>query len=191
MEDKRHSDKIAATKKLHKNKKKCWDCKKTKLKTSFHHANAKRGGRQGWCKKCHNKRARVWRKAHPGYHQERLKRDPNYFRRIKMRVLYGLTLEDYNHMFKKQKGVCAICKNVERRRSRSGKKTPLAVDHDHVTDIVRGLLCRPCNAMLGYLEDVGRLKKALAYLIKNSPEENIWGTSVMFRTVLKKLNQST
>ena len=44
-------------------------------------------------------------------------------------------------------GVCAICGGV----STDGRR--LAVDHDHITKDVRGLLCQPCNVGLGVFGD--------------------------------------
>src|SRR6266705_6075811 len=51
----------------------------------------------------------------------------------------GLSVDDYLHLLEKQNGVCAICFRPEKGDKR------LAVDHCHVTNVVRGLLCRRCN----------------------------------------------
>lgn len=58
---------------------------------------------------------------------------------------YGITLADYVAMLRAQGGGCAICGQKPTRRN-------LAVDHDHATGKVRGLLCAPCNTGLGTLE---------------------------------------
>jgi len=58
---------------------------------------------------------------------------------------YGITEADYDALLAAQGGVCALC----------GKKpgrVRLAVDHDHVTGRVRGLLHARCNQALGPLE---------------------------------------
>jgi len=59
------------------------------------------------------------------------------------RTKYGITLLEYEAMFKKQGGACAICQ----KQNLDGKA--LHVDHDHDTGMVRGLLCFFCNGTLG------------------------------------------
>jgi hypothetical protein len=83
-----------------------------------------------------------------------------------LRVLYGLTVEDYDRLLAEQGGVCAICRQPETRRKRrsSTEVVPLAVDHDHDTGVVRGLLCHTCNVRLGHVDDRAWLDRALAYL---------------------------
>lgn len=84
-----------------------------------------------------------------------------------LRARYGLSIDEYNTLFEDQKGVCAICGEVERKRFR-GKITRLAVDHDHATGKVRGLLCFDCNGALGKFRDSeSNLKSAVHYLEKH------------------------
>lgn len=79
---------------------------------------------------------------------------------------YGLTEEDYEHMFTEQNGVCAICQQPETHTSsRSRRVKMLAIDHDHMTGEVRGLLCNNCNRAIGLLGDsVDTLLNAVGYL---------------------------
>jgi hypothetical protein len=70
---------------------------------------------------------------------------------------YEITLDDYERMLEEQNGVCKICGNPPLEHE-------LAVDHDHETGYVRGLLCVPCNVGLVHVERPGWLKKAQAYL---------------------------
>ena len=81
------------------------------------------------------------------YHRNRLKR---------LTYNYGIEPEEYLAMVEQQDGKCLIC----------GKAPDvLAVDHDHQTGEVRGLLCKPCNAALGaFNDDYMLLQKAAAYL---------------------------
>ena len=62
---------------------------------------------------------------------------------------YGLSLADYDKMYQQQIGGCAIC--TKRSLNSTGKR--LAVDHNHRTNQVRGLLCSRCNAYLAWYEE--------------------------------------
>lgn len=67
---------------------------------------------------------------------------------------FGITIEEYNLMFEAQDGKCAICKEKETTHSRGGSAPQrLAVDHDHTTNVIRGLLCFKCNTTLHYFEN--------------------------------------
>jgi hypothetical protein len=75
---------------------------------------------------------------------------------------YGLTLQDYDFLFKQQKGLCAICKRP------SGA---LHIDHCHKNERVRGLLCNQCNLGLGSFKDSPEiLTQAIIYLRSTLPE---------------------
>lgn len=74
---------------------------------------------------------------------------------------YGMTEADYDRMLEDQGGLCAICRREPDQRS-------LAIDHDHESGAVRGLLCFPCNAGLGsFSDDPIRVQRALEYLKAN------------------------
>lgn len=75
------------------------------------------------------------------------------------RSTYGITSEGYEAILSVQGGVCAIC------LQRPVKKR-LAVDHDHRTGKVRGLLCSRCNhELLGAAHDsLEHLLRAVRYL---------------------------
>jgi hypothetical protein len=84
---------------------------------------------------------------------------------------FGIDLEQYRTLLEKQGGLCAVCLQPETINSRSRwvknttKKRALAVDHDHKTGKVRGLLCSGCNTALGKLgDDEHRIRALLAYL---------------------------
>jgi hypothetical protein len=74
---------------------------------------------------------------------------------------YGLKPGEYEKMYKEQGGVCAICQRA------TGKTKRLAVDHDHDTLLVRGLLCGPCNKLVGYFRNSPEaFRRAAVYLEK-------------------------
>jgi hypothetical protein len=104
--------------------------------------------------------------------------DPERHRRAiydrQLRRKYGITIKHYEALLKAQKGVCAICHQVETRRQQ-GRLTRLAVDHDHKTGRVRGLLCTRCNHALGFVEQnldvVNRVEAYLAGWLTPSIEQ--------------------
>lgn len=75
-----------------------------------------------------------------------------------LKKAYGVSKEQYDEMFNSQNGLCAICLKPELNRH-------LSVDHDHLTNKVRGLLCRKCNFILGFAaDDLLILQSAMKYL---------------------------
>jgi hypothetical protein len=74
---------------------------------------------------------------------------------------YGITREEWNKLFTDQGKRCAICGSSDSRTKERGWHT----DHDHITNKVRGVLCRPCNQLLGQAEDnIEVLQSAIEYL---------------------------
>jgi hypothetical protein len=72
---------------------------------------------------------------------------------------------DYEQLLQKQKNRCAIC-GVENEISR------LAIDHNHKTLEIRGLLCHECNSGIAYFdENTEYLAKAMIYLIGGQDEK--------------------
>lgn len=101
---------------------------------------------------------RRWNEANPDKVLDQRRRT----RRRECLRKFGLTETDYETMLVSQDGGCAICGSVV-----SGRKndTALIVDHCHDTQKVRGLLCHPCNMILGFAKDSARvLEKAAAYI---------------------------
>jgi hypothetical protein len=79
---------------------------------------------------------------------------------------YGIDEAIYEAMVAAQDGKCAIC-NLPETSKRCGVVLRLAVDHDHVTGGVRGLLCHRCNRGIGSLgENLESLQRAIDYLIR-------------------------
>ena len=77
---------------------------------------------------------------------------------------YGISLREFQDLFARQGGVCAICGQPET-ASKGGRKPRLSIDHDHETGEIRGLLCNRCNTGLGlFLDDPDYLLTAIAYL---------------------------
>lgn len=72
--------------------------------------------------------------------------------------VYGLLPGQYEELKYIQRGLCAIC------RKATGASKRLAVDHDHDTGEVRGLLCKTCNHDLLGKYSIEALQRAIGYL---------------------------
>lgn len=85
---------------------------------------------------------------------------------------YGIDLEDYQALWSSQDGHCAICQRA------TGATRRLSVDHDHAIGdgdwrAVRGLLCRPCNKILGHLRDDPEAARRLMSYLENPPAQSV------------------
>lgn len=98
--------------------------------------------------------------------REYRKKNPDKMKTIDLKKRFGITLETYREILKKQNHVCAICGRPENAVDhRTGLPRALAVDHDHLTGKIRGLLCTQCNRGLGKFNDnLLYLKSAVKYL---------------------------
>lgn len=79
----------------------------------------------------------------------------------RLETMYGITPEEYRRIFHDvQGGRCAVCRNQPR-------SIRFAVDHDHKTGEVRGILCKRCNHDLlgGGHDSIDTLWNAIVYLI--------------------------
>lgn len=77
---------------------------------------------------------------------------PEKYRDIKLRHLYGISLEQYNVMLIEQNHKCKICGRTDN-NLRDGRKQNFVVDHRHSDGKVRALLCHNCNKNVGAVEN--------------------------------------
>lgn len=84
---------------------------------------------------------------------------------------YGITLDEYDLILKQQHGGCGIC-GVSPKPGKS-----LAVDHDHKTGIVRGLLCFFCNKRVLGARSAEVLVKTAAY-VTDPPAVKVLGERI-------------
>lgn len=99
---------------------------------------------------------------------KRYKRDKIEIQSQQRSKKYGIDNAVYQLFFDDQDGCCAICGQHETALDRWGNVKPLAIDHNHQTGQVRGLLCDRCNRGLGYFKDSEEnLESALHYLRKS------------------------
>jgi len=125
----------------------CSSCKQVLPLDAFHPNKAQDIGYSSQCKECCKKGAPK-------------RKQLAWVRKLKFH--YGLLPEDYFQILKDQNNACAICsKPVAEDRK-------LAVDHDHETNKIRGLLCFHCNTLLGHaFDNTDILKSAIKYLEEN------------------------
>jgi hypothetical protein len=129
--------------------KQCSDCFLFKPLDAFY-------SKQGRCKDCHKANNKAWREANP-------ERFAEMNRSHQRRNKYGISNQHFRVLLLVQEGRCAICGRTPEEASPG--RPQLVVDHNHDTGKVRGLLCHPCNAGMGLLQDdIDTLEKALAYL---------------------------
>jgi len=158
--------------------KKCTKCGLIKLVSEF---NKDRHGKNGihaqcivCCKKYRKENRAELLKRQKEYYQKNKKRilkrskeyrdtreTKTYKRKRALKHYYGITLEQYDVMFERQAGVCAICGGINENGCR------LCVDHDHNTGEIRDLLCHRCNLLIGNVkENVAMLQSAISYINK-------------------------
>lgn len=138
--------------------KECLDCGVRQLREDFPKSRLTAAGSQTYysrCKFCLTKRRRP-------YHKGWRKDNKAPFKEWERQMIrsYGIDANEYHRMLKNQNGVCKICGKTEKRR--------LSVDHNHQTQQVRGLLCRICNSVLGFVnEEIIVFSKMIEYLEKD------------------------
>lgn len=106
------------------------------------------------CKPCVREDQRRFRDSQPDY---------NHARNLQRR--YGLSVDEYQTLLANQNFACPICEvEISNTIEYKGKR-PVAVDHNHDTGDVRGILCSMCNLMLGHArENTSILYRAIVYL---------------------------
>lgn len=136
-------------------RRRCPRCKRNRLLRFF-------SGTSVYCKPCAKSYNEEREEANPDKFKkerhERYEKNKLRIRRSRLWRKFKITPEEYDELLKKQNGVCAICSGRD-------EKKELAVDHDHTTGKIRGLLCSNCNPGIGFMKDsIELLEKAIAYL---------------------------
>jgi len=158
--------------KINKPTKICARCNKVKTKNNFTKDRSMIDGYHSYCRECTSQLKREYYAKHkndPEFIEQCgkwKKEHPEEYRSARLELMYGITAKDYDELLHNQNGVCAICEQPETLTDRrTGKIAFLAVDHDHKTGKVRGLLCSRCNCGLGHFRDsVPLINKAATYL---------------------------
>lgn len=155
-----------------KDVRKCRKCLVEQSLLSFPFFNIKRNERGYTCNPCMNilnkqryldKKEEILLKS-KDYYRRNVAKTYLRNRRNVLRKKFGLSWEDYLTLVKKCKNKCEICGTPQ-----EDLKRRLAVDHNHLTGRIRGMLCLPCNQAIGMLKsDIGvnLLKAAIKYINK-------------------------
>lgn len=139
--------------------KKCAACLQQKPYDEFSADHRKSDGKRSRCKSCVKSDRRDNRDRDRISHSKWKEKHPEIYRGYKAAV-YSISASDYNRIFEAQDGKCAICGTHQSKLSKS-----LAIDHDHDTGVVRGLLCTKCNIAIGLMnDDCDNLTNAILYL---------------------------
>jgi hypothetical protein len=156
----------------------CVSCKCEKPISDFPKAKQNKSGYRGQCKTCckawmagyyernREKAAVAGRESYKRNRERKLytsrrwsEQNPDRVKDNLLKYSFGIGLDDYQRMLSEQDGKCAIC------RTDSNRGRAFAVDHDHATGEIRGLLCSDCNTGIGLLKDEPELlAKAIQYL---------------------------
>lgn len=124
----------------------CTDCHETKLEKDFYKSKLTENGREECCKIC----ARVRRDTAPRQYRRKRYEEIHLTSR---EIAKGMLETEYQMLYRRQGGLCWMCRQ-------KCSRGDLAIDHDHSTGEVRGLLCARCNLALGYLRDDPELLNA-------------------------------
>lgn len=126
-----------------------------------------------WCARCQDFRPLT---SFPARGGEKRKLGPycrpcqrSYNRERSLLNTFGLTWDEYEFLLACQEDRCYLCRRLPR-------KTALAVDHNHKTGEIRGLLCRTCNhRMLGSAQENPDLLRKAADYLENPPAREVFG----------------
>ncbi len=123
----------------------CCTCKQKKPKEAFYLCSYSPSGLQSKCIKC----------------------EIIIGRNNKLQRYYGITEVQYDLILESQNNICALCGKPEVRKSNDKIVDRFAVNHNHKTFKIRGLLCFQCNTILGKIEKLpGGIHSIIKYLKK-------------------------
>lgn len=127
----------------------CRVCNYTQDNSRFPQNLSYKDGLATICKSCSAQQAKLRRES-----------NPSHYKALKFKA----PIETIQYLLSRQ--VCDICGEPEKQKDHRTKQVRrLAIDHDHMTGKVRGILCSDCNTGLGkYRDNIQLLGKAIEYL---------------------------
>jgi hypothetical protein len=116
---------------------------------------------------------------HPGprcytHHQAKKKADRQKRRDGRLEQVYSITREEKDRIQEAQGGGCICYKWT----GYNGRTRDLSVDHDHKTGLVRGVLCKHCNDLLGRVGDDPEYFRLMYEYLSNPPARQVVGERV-------------
>lgn len=140
----------------------CKKCKIEKPSTQFHRQPSYPNGINTQCRKCVNEyNFRLYDK-NPLLKKRKLEKNKFPSKLNKLKRKYGLSWDAYRALYTSQAGKCLICQKPMVCGGRG-----CHVDHCHMTNKVRGLLCGGCNTGLGLFRDNPEFLSSAAKYIRD------------------------
>ncbi len=157
----------------------CTSCKEEKPFSGYYRHKSYIDGHKNQCKDCETKSARLRYELRRDAGDVSIKNNRETNRAGHLKRTFGITIDQYNELYEKQNGCCAICK-----KSQDTFNKRFAVDHAHTESehvpagMIRGLLCFNCNHLLiGKYTNAELFENAAKYLRQHSgwivPEDKI------------------
>jgi hypothetical protein len=122
-------------------------------------------------KKNKNKRIKYnnqWRLNHKKHRKLYYIKNKNRAKGYELKRNYGITLFEKKQIIIKQNYRCLSC-NTDLKKL---NEKSIHIDHDHVTNKIRGVLCASCNLALGILEENPKKIYKLYLYINNIKKNN-------------------
>jgi len=140
----------------------CSHCKEEKSLSEFYKNRTRKDGLHSQCKQCMSRfNSTVSAALNKSKYK---KKHPNKILNAVLKYKFDITRYDYDQMFEKQNGVCAICGKPEWVKQ-NGVIRRLSIDHNHKTGQIRQLLCQRCNLLVGQSEEkISLLLKIAEYI---------------------------
>lgn len=134
-----------------KNGDKVRECSRKRKKSNKNRVKKYRARYRDKNKDKENKKRNTWRATHKLHARDTV-----------LKYHYGISLNEFNALLRKQKNRCGICKKI----FTNTYPHKASVDHVHdKTKRVRGLLCNKCNSATGLFGDSPKIiKNALKWL---------------------------
>ena len=156
----------------------CSTCSTKQSLESFYKDKKSPSGLRAQCKTCVKLAKRKYFENNRDRELQKLKdwkiKNPDKVKAGNIRNLYGLDDIKYKNMIMEQDNCCAICNKSQLENVvdvRNNKPRDLSVDHNHVTGVIRGLLCYHCNLAVGMLKDQLVIAERLVEYLRKHEEK--------------------